>query len=309
LNKKRFYNLKACSYLIAASISLVDVVAHSSPGTSRDYQQVSAYLEDLAKRFPENTQLFDLGLNSQGKTIYGIKIGNGPIKNLIVATHHGDEYASTEVALASAEDLSSRPIASRSIYVIPVLNISGFEARRREEMLASDPLTTADPNRDYPGPCGSSDPYRLKSTQALAEFIEREGIVSSATLHTSGGMVLYPWGMNTKDTSTEYDAQYADLAGMCASVSKYQVGNSTKLLYPANGAFEDYAFWKLGIWSLLLEMGTRHSPNDTQLREIVQQNVPGLRKFMTEAPTERAPNHDFSGVCGSAWLDLDLHNE
>ena len=31
-------------------------------------------------------------------------------------------------------------------------------------------------------------------------------------------------------------------------------GASTDVVYPCDGAFEDYAYWKHGMWSLLLEL-------------------------------------------------------
>ena len=289
---------------------LLSFAAHAqsaSPGSSQDYKKVEIAMRQLAFDYPNNASVFELGANDQGVKILGLKLGTGAIKNLIVGTHHGNEYGSTEVALGAAADLAARPIQGRTIYVIPVLNVSGFEADSRNETNASG--VSVDANRDYPGPCGTEGPYRLKSTHALAEFIDREGIVSSATLHTSGGLILYPWGISTQDLSTPYDSLFIDLGRMCAVASQYAVGNSTQLLYPADGAFEDYAFWKHGIWSILFEIGETHSPDSVQVAQIVRENVPGLRKFMEDAPVSRAVDHDFKGRCETNLLKRDRHDE
>ena len=39
-----------------------------------------------------------------GETIQALRIGNGPVKTLVVAAHHGNEYGSVEVALGFAAD-------------------------------------------------------------------------------------------------------------------------------------------------------------------------------------------------------------
>ena len=43
-------------------------------------------------------------LRISGDTIIGLKIGNGPVNNLVVGTHHGNEYGATEVTRAFAAD-------------------------------------------------------------------------------------------------------------------------------------------------------------------------------------------------------------
>ena len=115
----------------------------------------------------------------------------------MVATHHGNEYGSSEVAMAAAKDLAEQPISDQTVYVVPVLNIQGYNSRDRYETTADKRYQ--DPNRDYPCPCGTDGPFALKSTQALANFIDHEGIVTSATLHTFYPAVVYPWGFSTHD--------------------------------------------------------------------------------------------------------------
>ncbi len=288
---------------------LLPAAAWAAPiGMSRDYARVQNFLVDLAKSNPRTTRLFELGQNSRGESILGVKIGEGSVKNLVVATHHGDEYGSTEVALGLAEDLARDPIQGRTIYVIPVLNIPGFNSGRRGE-LDGNGKTHIDPNRDYPGPCGPTTPFRLRSTRALADFIEREKIVTSATLHTSGAMILYPWGVPADNTATEYERDYQELGRMCTVASDYRIGNSTELLYPAVGSFEDFAYWKYGIWSILFEIGRRRSPDADELRELVRENIPGLRGLLANAPSTRAPKHRLESTCTSQFLGMDLRDE
>ncbi len=273
---------------------------------ARRYADIQTSMRQMAQEHPENVEVFQLGVTDSGQMLEGVKIGHGDIQNLVVATHHGNEYGSTAVAEAFAQDLAVNPIAGQTIYVIPVLNISGYDAGRRTETVG---YRSYDPNRDYPGPCGTEGPFHLKSTKALADFLDRVPIVNSATLHTYQPAVLYPWGVSTSDVDTGYTDVFLELGRLATAVSGYKVGNSTADLYPADGAFEDYAYWKHGTWSLLFEMGYTHSPGENQVRQLIHDNIPGLRNLFENGPTVRAEHHEFTGKCNSFSAFLDRHDE
>jgi predicted deacylase len=276
---------------------------------TQSYDEVKKFMNDLVKQHPDTTQLFTLTTGDTGDVIYGLKIGNGALHNLVVATHHGNEYGSTEVAKGFAQNIAENPVKGQTIFVIPVLNISGYNSNTREEQALASDKQWYDANRDYPGPCGTAGPWHLKSTKALADFIDLQNITVSATLHTYASVVAYPWGISTQDTSTPYDTTFTDLGNLAAADSKYTVGNSTQLIYPADGCYEDYAFWKFGIWSFLFELGTTHSPDDAQVTDMVRTNVSGLRRMMENSPTARAVDHAFHGKCDTRFSFLDRHDE
>ncbi|MCM2324640.1 MAG: succinylglutamate desuccinylase/aspartoacylase family protein, partial [Oligoflexia bacterium] len=242
-----------------------------------------------------------------GLPIEGLQIGSGPVKNLVVATHHGNEYGATEVAKAFAASMAEHPIPGQSVYIVPVLNVSGFDRRDRWERGSAG--QSFDPNRDYPGPCGTEGPFRLKSTAALARFVEAEGIVTAATLHTKHPAVVYPWGFGAADLSTHYDGLFRSLAEAATVESGYRTGNSTELIYAADGTFEDYAFWQHGIWAMLFEIGSTHSPSAEQVAEQNRVNVSGLRRMLEQAPRERAERHAFESQCQYSVFNVDLHDE
>lgn len=271
----------------------------------KDYKEIASHLSAVSNKSP-TTKTFVLGKSDSGVDILGLTIGTGRTHQLLVSTHHGNEYGSAEVAMAFIDDIAASPLNDITMHVIPILNTQGFDQRRREEKARGIQF---DPNRDYPGPCGSSGPYNLKSTKALAEYVEQQNIVTSATLHTFYPAVVYPWGFSTRDTSTPYDSLFQHLGALATQWSHYTVGNSTEVIYPADGTYEDYAFWKHGIWALLFELGYSHSPSQSDVNEMVKLNVPGLRSFFENAPRERATDHAFKGKCDSRLRVLDLHNE
>ncbi|MBC7693534.1 MAG: carboxypeptidase [Methylotenera sp.] len=296
------------SSLLLATVAAIPAQAavdHQKAAT-RQYSDVQVFLRELVKSHPKQVQLFTIGQNEAGDAIEGVKIGSGAISNLVVSTHHGNEYGSTEVALAVADSLAQNPLKGQAVFVIPVLNVSGYNHRVRWEILSGH---SWDPNRNYPGPCGTEGPFTLKSTQALASFIDHEKIVTSATLHTFHPAVVYPWGMGTPDLSTPYDDLFKEMVQGAALESKYPTGNSTELIYAANGAYEDYAFWKHGIWSILFELGFSHDPSVADVQATAQVNVPGIRRMLEQAPRTRAEKHGFSGTCDDSRKSMDRHDE
>lgn len=265
-----------------------------------NYDQVLKNLDQIAALNPANVQVFTMGTNNQGQPIKGLKIGQGAVNSLIVGTHHGNEYGSTAVALGVAQDLAKNPIVTQTVYVIPVLNISGYNRKDRYESNSQGSTSSVvDANRDYPSPCKKDPAFQLKSTEGLAQFLVDKNISISATLHTYWPAVVYPWGISTTDLKTPYEDQYKALVTAATLESKYQTGNNTEVLYPADGTFEDYAYWKHGIWSLLFELGFSHNPDPQAIKNMIDVNTPGIRRFLETSPTTRVTQHNFSGHCDS----------
>lgn len=282
--------------------------AHSK--TDRSYVEVQAFLMNLEKTYPKSAEVFTMALSDSGDPIQGVKLGSGQTPHLVVGTHHGNEYGSTEVALAFAESVAKDPIPDQTLYVIPVLNIPGYNTRNRYEKVGEEEEANYfDANRDYPSPCDTEGPFHLKSTRALAEFIADKKIVGSATLHTYTGAVLYPWGISTHDVKTEYDEFFIQLTRIATAHSGYLYGNASDLIYPADGTFEDYAFMEHGVWSVLFELGYSHMPTDAEIQSMIDTNVPGLRDMFLAMPTERAERHAFTGVCDLTMRRRDRHDE
>ncbi len=279
--------------------------AHASIWSDK-YVDVQKYLRQVVADHPGTTELVTLGISDSGQIIEGLKIGNGATAHLVVGTHHGNEYGATEVAKALAESLAAAPLPELTVYVVPVLNTIGYDHRKRGE---DTPNTVLDPNRDYPGPCGTEGPFHLRSTAALARFIDERGIVAAATLHTFRPAVVYPWGFGTKDFDPPNLDIFLQLVRAATIESKYPVGNSTDVIYPAPGTFEDYAFSQYGIWPLLFELGHTHKPYENEVADLIHENVPGLRRLLTVAPHERARLHTFTGKCDRLAFLFDRHEE
>lgn len=312
----KLYNGIGLIAVLALGINTVQAQSffNRSAASSRKYDSVQTILKDLAASHPQNAELVTITNSDSGLPVQGLKIGKGSVSQLIVATHHGNEYGSTEVALAAAKDFAENPVKDRTVFIVPVLNISGYNAKSRYEKASARLVkgqgtrASFDPNRDYEGPCGTEGPWHLKSTKGLAKFVADQKIVASATMHTYWPAVVYPWGNSATDYSTAYNKTFIDLANSATAFSHYQTGFSGEVIYPADGTFEDYAYWKHGVWSLLFEIGDSHYPSDSDIDQMIRVNVPGLRKMMEDAPTARAEDHRFTAAC-SAQKSFDPHIE
>ena len=106
-------------------------------------------MKELNKQHPDISQLINLGKNDEGVDIIGMRVSTTPrvidnrkIGQLVVATHHGNEGKSTTLALYFLARLLRR-FESGQLYthnlgamewtIIPVLNVSGFNANSRHE--------------------------------------------------------------------------------------------------------------------------------------------------------------------------------
>ena len=118
----------------------------------------------------------------------------------------------------------------------------------------------------YQGPTVASEP----ETQALQNhvrliFTDRRGPLDSdpapadtagifITLHSYGGLVLWPWGWTVQFPAPN-DAQLQAIGVKLASFNHYTAEQASQM-YPATGTSDDWAYGELGIASYTFEMGT-----------------------------------------------------
>jgi carboxypeptidase T len=261
-------------FILSLIIFLVALNLYAS-----DYDTILKRMETYAKR-PHIT-LFTLGKNDQGKDIIGMVVGDvtqAVRKHLVVGTHHGNERMAAELPFLFVDQIQKTQKLDTLYFVIPVLNISGYDRDRREET-GSDGRTI-DPNRDYEDACKTKVDFRLKSTELLSQFVEKEDIIAAVTIHGYVGSFTFPWGMHTSHYNTLDNAWLMEWAQKAAELNNYRVGTHGDIVYPADGAFEDWAYFKHGVWSYLLEI---RSPSSD-----LNKDAAALVEFFKSAPSERS---------------------
>ncbi|HTL12049.1 MAG TPA: M14 family zinc carboxypeptidase [Bdellovibrionota bacterium] len=287
--------------LLGALALLASVPAHAAV----EYDRVVTALNQLVHDFPQQVSPFVLGTNDQGQAIQGIRIeaatppaaAAARTNSLLVGTHHGNERLSADVSLTTARKIaqalanpaleSSKSLIDQVFYVIPVLNIGGFNRNNRYENTASG--KTIDPNRDYPDACVKEKAnFQLKDTKLLADFVTSHGIVATITVHGYLGTFTYPWGINTDNTRSPDDAAYEAIANEAVQIDGYRTGTHTDVLYATAGAYEDWVYDTQGLWVMLMELA--NSPD-------LDRDSDAMIKFFELAPRSRSQNHVNLGHC------------
>jgi len=170
------------------------------------------------------------------------------------------------------------------------LNISGYNAGQREERNSTG--RSFDPNRDYPDPCGNQSTYNLNSTDALSKYMISENIIGAVTIHGYIGTFTYPWGTYTDQRETPDNDIFKVVTAQAARVNSYRTGTHAGVIYPTFGAFEDWAYHALGVWTALLEI--KSQPN-------ISQDARALVSYFGAIPQERSQYHEHLGNCNNEF--------
>ena len=254
------------------------------------YDKIISQLNDIQKQAPSKALVMSLGENNNKDQILMLRISNTPqimdknkIGMLVVGTHHGNEGETADIIISLAKYLLKSDLGYYEFYLIPVLNIPGYNSNSRNE-------NGYDPNRDYPSPCKKEQSFYLKSTKALDNLLDSRTFSGSVTLHGFIGTITYPWGVPTKDTQTQDHPYYVEITEKISRIVKYDYGTSTDLIYGANGCFEDYVYWKKGGWSLLFEIRDGSTID-------ISNNALAILEFFKSVNQTPSVNYDFTGIC------------
>jgi hypothetical protein len=287
--------------VLKVSFGLVISLLISTQASAAPYDLVKSDLAYIARLNPNLVSRIVIGINDQGVEIEGLRIGpaTAAIHHLVVGAHHGNEQKSTDVAMAfikevvEAKHVSAgldQKLADTAFHVIPVLNISGYNAGQRQERDANG--RSFDPNRDYPDPCGNDSTFNLNSTDALSKYLIAENIIGAVTIHGYIGTFTFPWGTYTNQTETPDHDIYRNVTAEAARVNRYRTGTHADVIYPTVGAFEDWAYHSVGVWTALLEI--KNNVNVTQ-------DAQAIVTYFNKIPTTKSGNHAHVGTCRRAF--------
>ena len=266
------------------------------------YQDLADSMLAFQQQNSSVVDLISIGNNDEGNAILAFRFRfpesrQNKVHHLLVGTHHGNEQLSVNVAMEFARQLayilktSNDPhhniFKNFELTVVPVLNISGYNyGRRRERSRMGHDL---DPNRDYPDPCvADKKSFQLKSTQNLVNYMVTKNTVAAASIHGYIGTFTFPWGIYTDNSKTLDHIAFQSMASYAVQANGYRVGTHADVIYPATGAFEDYAYAGFGIWSVLLEID--HAPD-------IAKDAYSLIRYFSAAPKQRSQNFDHTGSC------------
>jgi len=104
-------------------------------------------------------------------------------------------------------------------------------------------------------------PFCENETQAIKSFIETHHIAISLSYHSSGELVLYPWGY-TKNPPKDKPV-FVSIGENISKLDNYTLTQSINL-YPTVGDDCDWGYGHHGIFAYTIELGTVEATSDPQ---------------------------------------------
>jgi predicted deacylase len=201
-----------------------------------------------------------IGYSVNGRPITAYTFGSGPAV-LYTGAIHGNEVSTSSLMYQWVDELEANAgsiPAGRSVVVVPTINPDGVAAGTRTNAHNVDlnrNFSTSDwrsnitdvNNRPFPGGGGKS-PMSEPEVRVIASFVSRLRPLRVLSYHSIGGVVA----ANQAGTSGAYASTYSRLSGY-GNVT----GQSGETFdYSISGTADDYYAQKLGVASILVELGS-----------------------------------------------------
>ncbi|XP_047526068.1 carboxypeptidase B-like [Pieris napi] len=255
-------------------------------------EDIHGFLDYLAKTYSAIISVRSIGKSFEGRDLKVLRISNGKPSNKAVFIDggmHAREWISpatvTYFINQFAENFDEEEDDIRNIdwYFLPVVNPDGYEYthtadrlwRKNRKPAVGRQCAGTDLNRNFgyrwggkgasANPC--SDIFRGNrmfsepESKALGDFIKNTAANFTAylTYHSYGQYILYPWGYDNvvppdHKTLDDVGKSMADAIKQIDG-SKYTVGSSSGVLYPAAGGSDDWAKGQGIKYSFTIELG------------------------------------------------------
>ena len=201
-----------------------------------------------------------IGYSSQGRSINAYSFGSGGPSVVYTGAIHGSEASTRYLMDRWIEELDANPgqiPAGKRVIVIPTINPDGLAAGSRVNARNVDlnrNFTTSDWKKDIEHTNGSSFPggggeeaMSEPETKAIAGFIAQQRPELVISYHSIGSMVI----SNQIGQANSRASQYASLSGY-----RLSSGGGSEFGYQITGTADDYYREKLGVPSILIELGS-----------------------------------------------------
>jgi len=262
----------------------VPLSSSSVVGRFARINDIYAWLDEMAAKYPDKASIFIAGKSYQGRQLKGLKIGSRDPKAKAIWFHagiHAREWAAPaacifiiDLLLNSQDPTVTRLVSELTWYVVPVLNPDGYEYSHTTNRMWRKTLRPqtyfckgADPNRNwdahfgttgvssspcsdiYPGPHAFSEPEVRTTAQTI--FSLKDSIKAYISFHAFSQLWLMPWGYTTKKCD-DYDDLYnlakeATDKVQATHGTHWRVGPPSHILYAASGGSFDWVKATAGV--------------------------------------------------------------
>jgi hypothetical protein len=107
-------------------------------------------------------------------------------------------------------------------------------------------------------------PFSENETTAIKGFIDTHTITICLTYHTSGELVLYPWGYTTLPVKDQ--PVFVSIGENITHINNYTLSPSIEL-YPTLGDACDWLYARHDVLAFTIELGKTQAPNDPEILE------------------------------------------
>ncbi len=237
------------------------------------YRDTETRLSELNKNYSGITYLFKIGQSVQKRNLTVIKVGSGPKKIFINASHHPREYMGTILTLNQIQYILEAYSANKtldgynikklldsevSFYFMPLVNPDGVQICINGEPSYYFNANKVDLNHNYDalwqkeitntystGPTAFSEP----ETQAIKAFCENVEFDLTIAYHAAGDIIYWYFGQEGADR--ERDLAYAN---MLKNLTGYSLVSPANYKSSTSG-FKDWCVMQLKIPSFTIEIG------------------------------------------------------
>ncbi|XP_037782742.1 carboxypeptidase B-like [Penaeus monodon] len=248
------------------------------------YDEITAWLEELASTYPELCSVKDVGTTYEGRTMKMLTLNKGGTEKpgiFIDGGIHAREWISPATVTYMLNELVTNSatydaiLSSVNFYIMPSINPDGYEYCHTDDRLwrktRSDNGSPfgckgVDPNRNWgyhwnengasDNPCseifaGPSAFSEIEMQNVRDQILAQSNLVVYLTFHSYSQLWLYPWGY-----TSALPADWQDLDDLAHSAvdaltavhgTMYDIGSSTNVLYAAAGGSDDWAKGEGGV--------------------------------------------------------------
>ncbi len=249
-------------------------------------EDIENLLKDFHNRFPNLTQLKEVGKSLQGRSIWAIKITNPENTSskpsvLFNGMHHAREVMGPEIALDIIETLLNgygkdtkitHWVDANQIWVLPMFNVDGNNiVWTNDNMWRKNARGNygVDINRNYPyawGSCNGSSGYKSAQdyrgpsaasepeTQVMMNLVKEIRPVFDISYHSYSELVIYPLGCNGQRTK---NADVVETIGKeMGSKLGYTAGTAWETLYSVDGGDIDWMYAEYQVIPYVIEVNS-----------------------------------------------------
>lgn len=277
--------------------------------------EIETILQDFHNRYPELTQLKEVGKSLLGRSIWAIKISenarvHSPSKPVVLfnGMHHAREVMGPEVTLDIIDTLLTNYgkdnkithwVDSNEIWVMPMFNVDGNNlVWTQDSMWRKNARGNygVDINRNYPyawGTCNGSSSYKSAQdyrgpsaasepeTNVMMNLVKEIRPVFDISYHSYSELVIYPLGCNGKRVQ---NADVVETIGkQMGSLLKYTAGTAWETLYSVDGGDIDWMYSEYQVIPYVIEVNSStegFQPDYSKRQPTVELNRKGWQHLL-----------------------------